>query len=1796
MLNYLSRNLWGLCWALLLLPFANPSVAQPCIITGDQSPCTNVSVTYTHNFVGGTTFNWSAQNGSILSQDDNNASVQVQWNMPGNGTLFLDILDANGMLISECSLTVEPLPQPPAIIEFETPPLNNDVSLRFCFGEAINVVNNNNYTWTDGDGNIIQLPYTPPTEGEYTLCLTETDNNGCEATNCVQYTVLKAPDSSFDLIGYPEDQTAVVCNLAELYFANLVDPPTPGVESTPYSFYWTIFEGATLVHSSDNYDLIYLFDTPGTYTVTLQSMLSVGCLSEPFSMDVQVLEALAPQIECPSIICEGSTITYSTNADCGTFQWGAYYGDANPIPGMADGNTFTVNWENLPPDFSGLGYITLTVSNCTGGYCEDNETVLPIPIIPTTIDISGPQNICASDDEPITYSAPFFPNATYTWTTTPSNLGNQVNNNPNVFVIPANSAPESFEVCLQIDHFLADCSASGCMTTDFLTLNIDGPGTVCLNDATNFSVVPVLPAGYTTAWTFEHESGTNNFVLQGDASGVAVPSGSLSEAGNYIITVAITDGQGNTFSCSDSYLLEVRDEIDPPQEIFGPTMICLNEDYIYSVDDPDDGITTYWEVTGGFFPGGVTTNYGTIVEVTWFNAGTLTAYYEYADAPICRSEGHSIDVVNTTQAPQVEIVGPEVVCADEITDYSLDIAEAENITWTLSPEDAGVILPGANEGEVMIKWSAAGPENITLSASGNAGQCNTGFSTFTFIQLITPPPIVLEAAPNTGCLDEIYTFTVLNDPADTYRWTIDGVEQNMVTPAIDFIFTEPGRHYIRVEALGVAGCQTIVMANTFVDVLPDRQPLISAPLGIICNDAGEQELPPGSFLMVEDWDNSLYDYDYSWQQNVNGSWFPVGTNDPILMVNEIAEYRILINQVGTNCTYETTYQFETCGVSDCSCDITGDATIEEVILSPNGQCGTFDFSGTLTPDFSLFENISWSIENAAPPTNIPVVTENDLIQTTIPLTNAGFYNLELGANLNCPNGRSCVVKDRVQIFVPVVAEFNHYFECGGGDDLTLNLEDLSEHAPADENMNQIDITNVTWGITGLGSIGSGEEASFTVPGALKGTQQEVCIRVTLNTGYTCETCRVIEIPNDPVIDFEAEPQPNCEDQVLNFLPTVNTNNFVAFEWVFEPNITSGQETQVHLFEEAGNYNVSLTVEDNFGCINTVENTINAQAAPVGTVVVESAFCDTRARLTLQETSGGPFSNIQWSTGENGSTIVVDQEGFYEVTYESPNGCAATTVAAIEGLRNYQVELIGDEAFCYPASTKIDLSATGYNPFFTANWSVTPAPPYPQNPSNNGNFWTYEVEVDPPAGNQPEVYTVTLEITEDGDVCAMEEIEVTVNPSPDLFDIAQDLNSCEPYEVDLSVALEPDETAVWYRSLVPVSEGNSLITSQPGSYNAIITNSYGCQTLDNAIVPSFNLDRILSGCYEVCYEDFCEEPGICLFGYGWYDSWEWLSLDVNDPSAPPTVVASGSGLVQDLCLEDQSPGIYVLEGTYDFDDGGACSQQSKPVKLEPEVCDTIEPYDCTLPNVIRVDDDQIPLPPDVFDIYDQFDILNLPFYITPSGCEVTSYDVTIEMKLTFAAPLMDSEDVIPGEIEYEGTLQGSGTCLPYVESWPWDNTDNQLPDIEVGINFEQDVMNWPFWEDILDNYSYEYTIILENNCGYFCKRLYNSPTFNYQLLPPNESSNRSSGGKKIKNNHLHLSPIPSRDWVNVDYEARSWGELLVRNTSGALIKTVELEDAQGTLRLDVSDLPPGVYVVTLQDEQGIVETKRMMVMR
>lgn len=210
--------------------------------------------------------------------------------------------------------------------------------------------------------------------------------------------------------------------------------------------------------------------------------------------------------------------------------------------------------------------------------------------------------------------------------------------------------------------------------------------------------------------------------------------------------------------------------------------------------------------------------------------------------------------------------------------------------------------------------------------------------------------------------------------------------------------------------------------------------------------------------------------------------------------------------------------------------------------------------------------------------------------------------------------------------------------------------------------------------------------------------------VTDASGNTATCSFDVNVTPVPVADFTFFP--TCIGEIIYFTSTSTVDpsggtSIVSHQWQF--NDGSGVNTDVnptHVYNTAGDYDVTLVVTTNWGCTDTVTYTVSVQPTPEFTTDVADVLCfgQSNGSITVNITVGNsPVSySINGGPGQSSNIFSGLAAGTYLISITTVDGCEASASVTVD----QPAQLVASEvsttpALCFgQASGAVEVTATG----------------------------------------------------------------------------------------------------------------------------------------------------------------------------------------------------------------------------------------------------------------------------------------------------------------------------------------------------------------------------------------------------------------------------------------------------------------------------------------------------------------------
>ena len=1576
----------GALLASLWLCAASPLRAQFPQLTGDASACVGETYTYTVTNPPPGGVSWGTLAPAIPAEvlAVNSSSITVRWTAPANFTLCADPIEAGATIclavtIADAEALTISTQQGVACAFGEDQPNCKT----YCIDDAILVeaTGSGPIDWS-ATGAVTLVPgvttatVTVIGPGTFTVIGSRPGADGCPSVDTLCGTVDAPIPALITQPALDANRHIEVCAGQRLTFGYA--PPVQQLQQVEFR----LSNGAVSSGPEFGYD----FEVPGSYTLELYTASRCGCFELVDSVTVQVHPGEQFEVICPPIVCAGETVDYRLNIGqgqgrfCREVSW-SFVGAADTV--RLDSNHYRVTW---PASGTATGQVILTPGpGCAG--CPV-PTVLEVPILGAPIIPTLGTGRCAPRSQ--FYVAPQIPGAMYTWDdVTPGG--------PLTTIFPTGGGHSAFVVFssdtlrgsvanirLTIASEIGNCISEATFQVAFgPTFRLE-PAPACAGGS--LSVIATPPVSGSIDYTYGNQSGRWNYSAP-LVLGPVVPGASM-------VTLSNLEVGGVSYSqCVTNLSVESR-AVPDVEEIFGPTTVCENGTYLYSVAPPagfTGTITWMIDTTGSFVPDSGPTASGNQVLVTWRKSGRLTVVYAYGNC-----EGETFEIkVSTEQTEDIQIEGNGFPCVDAPAPelYTLTCGGGvgvacgivRSVTWSIDPA-LGSIVSGQGTTQVGILWHLPTGGGTSATILADFGYCDGEVQdqrTFD-VELQAPEPVDITVAPEPNCAGEPFTFTVAPNPNLTVAsvaWVVRdsrGITYSAATPSGTWTWDsgaampEVTSGLARVFAtVTYAECSFVDLGSAGFTILHNPIPVLSyvEPDSTQCDSLTGQPLAT-TVRFVTSNSASAAAVTYVWQQNCGSGWQLVpganaGTRDIFVDPAAGCRYRVTLTRVdgaapGGSCTRTSNEVAVTwpCGRGDCSLDPKVNVLSNSGLIGA-GNCGTVFVEGLPggNPEDLRLTYGEWAV---FPPTTPPLGTgpTTSVVASQI----AQFSNLpwELSrfqqpglyyAEYTIGRGPDTCMA-RAPFEITLVPALSAALACGTNpDNYRLTLRDLTEV------IDSATITDYSWTVytdqNELIATGDHANENLSVPAPETSYTGRVCLRVTapavvVNPGaaYTCDICEDLLVPGRPISEFAVADTAVCAGTSFTFTYDDPNDPFDRFSWDFGDGLTGSQlPAPTKVYANAGAYPVTLTHTNSIGCSRETQIEVIVNEGFVSGELVSAFSDDCKNAVVLQVKNldgNDPFA-FTWSpVTANSQQITVTQTGIYDVTITDANGCRYSPPA---------IPVVVQQAFSGPL-------ALSPEPTCTSERTCLDLPL-----GNTGLFqYFYRVDAGPTmsayspiciqaGGINPGVHTLTVEArTSEGVVCETLEgtftvLESEVPPAIELQSV-----SCDP-ALRLVYGTADGRTADWFVDFALYGRGPTIEVGVDQLVRRLRAETPGAlcpSTLVEADLPAGVDPRILAGCFMDCDDlptDLRDLSG------GSYASWEWVYIPegATAPMTCPNQPGPGTGTVTPWNNFYCGDGDYFLRVTVAFATGDTCELTSDVLCVN---CET--PAACTPPEWLARD--------------------------------------------------------------------------------------------------------------------------------------------------------------------------------------------------------------------------------------------------
>lgn len=1187
---------------------------------------------------------------------------------------------------------------------------NND-----CAGQPVNFTNTSTgttggttYFWNFGDGTNASTTNTNHTYnagGTYNVTLTQTNGPGC--TNSETQSVTTLPIPAVSIAGDDGDGDVINCLLP-------ADPSTSEVVTFSnfttggVSYEWDFGDGSPVFTTNSTAPFTHTYSTYGTFTVTMTATHANGCtssttltvvfekyVSAAMTLDITEYSGCAPH--------DLSSLTnLSVNANSYTWNFG-------------DGTIITTT-SDTPPDHNYMTAGTYTISLTAINSCNmANATISPIVIV------AGPT---ANFNNSLGGAAGCAPqNVNFTNAsagTSPANNYQWFMGNGNSYVSVINPPVQTYDTTGVYTIMLVAGNACGFDTAevnitidtipvvDIVSVPLDGCSPLVVS-TTNNSYEP--PINY--VWTVDGIFAGNTFNLPNQTF-----TNVTSAPVNHTIQLV---GSNHCGTDSDLETIVVHPETIANFTASTDT-ICVGESITFTNLSTGENLLYDWDfgVSNESTAGPHTIQYNTDGNYTV----TLTV------DGFCGQDIATFDIVVLPIPIADFTINPISICADESVVLTNNSTLGGTYSWTFengTPLTSNVYAPAP------IIFSTAGSNDITLTV--DVLGCISSLTLPVNVNPIPDPTFIL--FPNDeGCtpleVSSIYTGTAL--PGDTYDWDLGNGSNSTdqaPSPEIYVALSNDSLYTVQLIVTSAAGC----IDSSSLDILVHPQPIADftplpdtacagTPVGFLNNSIGansyQWDFGDGSFSTTP---SPSHSYSLTGDITVELIAFTA------FNCSDTITYDIYIDSIPTAdfifdivCEIDTTHftDLSIGGVTNWEWNF-GDASPLNNEISPDhfyGADGTYSVTLTVTNPANCTNSVTQLVNVSTVPvanfstgstclgtasvftdlsTGITSAWEWDfgdgspvsnLQNPTHTYASVGTYDVQLIAMAG--NGCSDTIVLPITVTPIPTADFSF-----------VNVCTNDETSFTDESLGAPD----TW----FWNFGDGTTDNTNNPNPIHIYNTSGTYTVTLTAGYAASGCT-----HNISFDVEAFPRtsPNfstntpCLGGATNFTDLTGGSPD-SWEWNFgDGSLNEFVQNPIHVYTAPGIYPIQLITENSFGCIDTLNSSVEVYPLPVADFTSNVVCLNTNTAFTDLSTDA---INWQWDFGDG-----------------TAPGTGSTPLHLYSTAGDFDVELVVSNI--YGCTDTITQTIT-VNPNPVADFSATTAchtyPTFFTDNSTDAIIWTWD---------------------------------------------------------------------------------------------------------------------------------------------------------------------------------------------------------------------------------------------------------------------------------------------------------------------------------------------------------------------------------------------------------------------------------------------------------------------------------------
>ncbi|MEM6342586.1 MAG: PKD domain-containing protein [Bacteroidota bacterium] len=779
----------------------------------------------------------------------------------------------------------------------------------------------------------------------------------------------------------------------------------------------------------------------------------------------------------------------------------------------------------------------------------------------------------------------------------------------------------------------------------------------------------------------------------------ANPSHTYLSAGDYTVTLIVTDVNGCSDTRIQNDLISITDVANvsfngsPRTACAAPITVSFN-----STVAPAGSYTYLWDFGDGSTSSAPNPNHTYTVD------GDYTVSLTITDVNGC-SETVSVDDYILINNPNADFTSlSNSVCTGRPVSFINNSSGADSYTWNFGDGNT------STQTNPTHTYSTPGTYSVSLTANNSAGCSDTHIET-NYITVNVSPAASFTATNNIGCQTPLLVNFSDQSIGNIIAWSWDfGNGAISSAPNPTSTYTNAGNYTVSLTVTSADGCETTETIPNFVILTePDAEFTVSDPDGCLPHTVNFLDLSTSPTDPITNWVWNFGDGNLSNQQNPSHTYTTAGQYTVTLTVT-----------TASGCQNTETFTFVEVGARptanfdanpriacvDTEIDFTdltaGNVTDWTWYFGDGGtsndpnpahtyqDTGTFDIT-LIVENLGCFDTIVMqdfvTIQGAVADFSM---TPTDGCN---PPTDVQFFDQSINGSSfywDFGDGNTSILPNPTHTFATVgtytIRQVVTDLATGCVDDFDQDITITNPIASASGNPRfgcpplDVNFTNSSLNATDyIWDFGDGTVSNAANPTHTYTAPGDYTVTLIASDGACNDTLILTDYVSlsGPTIDFDANLFNGCAPLPITFndLSTpYGTSSFVSWQWNFGDGNTATGPNPTHTFTNPGQYDITLTVLDSDGCVQSLTKSQYITATfPTANFSTNDTIACPGAFVNFINTSVGSGLTYLWDFGDGTTSSAVNpthlfpSNGTYTITLTATdvNGCSD-----IEGKFNF----------------------------------------------------------------------------------------------------------------------------------------------------------------------------------------------------------------------------------------------------------------------------------------------------------------------------------------------------------------------------------------------------------------------------------------------------------------------------------------------------------------------------------------------